>query len=138
MRGQVLELQSQLERVSRQADETGRCLHAAVEAARRSEAAARDQVKTLELCNEQLLSEKEWTWDTMQAMEVGHLSFAASYVVALILLTQLRCNFSWSTSLQTRADNMQGSCQPLINTSALSSSMQLLPCMSCHEACTAA
>ncbi|CAL8462828.1 g2362 [Coccomyxa elongata] len=65
----VLELQSQLERVSRQADETGRCLHAAVEAARRSEAAARDEVKTLELCNEQLLSEKEWTWDTMQAME---------------------------------------------------------------------
>ena len=67
---QVLELQAELERVSRQADETGRCLQAAAEDARRSEAAARKEVQTLELCNEQLLSEKEWTWETMQAMEV--------------------------------------------------------------------
>ncbi|BDA50922.1 hypothetical protein COCOBI_17-1410 [Coccomyxa sp. Obi] len=65
----VLELQAELERVSGQADEMGRCLQAAAEAARRSEAAARDEVKALALSKEQLLSEKEWTWDTMQAME---------------------------------------------------------------------
>lgn len=67
---QVEVLQAELQRVSQQADETGRALQAAAEAARQSEAAAREEVKTLELCNEQLLSEKEWTWDTMQAMEV--------------------------------------------------------------------
>ncbi len=67
---QVSELQVQLQQVSVQADETSRSLHAAADAARCAEAAAREEVKTLELCNEQLLSEKEWTWDTMQAMEV--------------------------------------------------------------------
>lgn len=56
--------------MSAQADEMSRLLQAAAETARCSEAAARKEVKTLELCNEQLLSEKEWTWDTMQALQV--------------------------------------------------------------------
>lgn len=88
---QVSELQVQLQQVSVQADETSRSLHAAADAARCAEAAAREEVKTLELCNEQLLSEKEWTWDTMQAMEVcGRLACVANLCEGLEAL--MRCS----------------------------------------------